>query len=311
MARRVLRQGLDGLTDAERTLLFSQWQAADRRKDALLRLLLPEEDVAPSPSGLAGHALLVARAEAKLRRALEGHRGLLRGLGPERLWQCLCEEFLGGGDSAEAVELAACEVEPDVAPVYRFRGARKQRALPGKASHKAGRRPGAYQRVGHSLFQLLREVEVPLPARDEAAEATRLLRHLAGADAVAHFYRLYHWLHQARARMDLAGDPSLYTALDRLLLWLAPECFVTAGGQSLYGLSFRLYLRARLKDYCRQKGWQPAGGKFATREAAFRALDRERIGEVVRQAVQEVARAEDEAVGVAPLQVLKWLQAAP
>jgi hypothetical protein len=166
-----------------------------------------------------------------------------------------------------------------------------------------------YRRVGRGLFKLLEGIEVRLPARDEAAEATRLLQHLAGREAVAHFYDLHHWLHKARGRMELAADPSLFDVLDRLLLWLTPECFAARGKGPAYGLSFRLYLRGRLKDYCRRKGWQPSGPACADLEAAFRSLDRERIGELVREAVQEVAH--DEAAGVASLQALQWLQAAP
>ena len=94
----------------------------------------------------------------------------------------------------------------------------------------------------------------------------------------------------------------------------APDCFVTDGRRPHFELSFRLYLRARLKDYCRSKGWQPAGPKCRDLETAFRALDRQRIGDLVREAVEEAARAEHEApalVGVPLAQALQWLQVAP
>jgi len=156
-------------------------------------------------------------------------------------------------------------------------------------------------------------VEIPLPPRDEAGEATRLLHHLVGREAIGHFRELARWLCETRARMDRASGPEFYPARDRLLLWLAPECFVTDGRRSHFEMSFRLYLRARLKDYCRGKSWQPAGPRYRDLETAFRALDRQRIGDLVREAVEEAARAEEAPalVGVPLAQALQWLQVAP
>jgi hypothetical protein len=301
-ARQALRRALAHLTDEERRLLVSQWQAQDRRTDALLRLLLPEEDVAPPP----GQPWALAQAEAKLRRALADDRAMFRGLGPDGLWQCLSVEVWCPPRAADLTD-----VEAEVAERYRYAAEMPLSPIASSPRQRRKAEGEVYRRVSRSLFRLLEAVGVPLPAADEAGEATRLLRHLAGPEAVRHFYALHHGLREARARMDLAGDPSLYDALDRLLLWLTPECFVTTDKGAAYQLSFRLYLRARLKDYCRRKGWRPAR-KDGDLEAAFRALDRERIGEVVRDAVQEVVHAEAAApAGVEPLQVLQWLKAAP
>lgn len=286
------------MTDDERALLFAQWHAGDSRKESLLRVLLPEEDQPPARGESGEYALLVRRAEARLRQALGGRRDLLRALGPERLWQLISEEHAGAATNGRAA--------PPPPPT-----------TPQKVTKKK-RRPAAdaevYRRVGDGLFQLLEEVEIPLPPRDEAGEATRLLQHLVGQEAIAHFRELTCWLYDARARMDLAGDPSFYVARDRLLLWLAPECFLTDGRRACFEPSFRLYLRARLKDYCRRKGLRPAGAKWRDLETAFRALDRQRIGDIVRAAVEEAARAAEEApalVGVPLALALQWLQAAP
>ncbi|HKI34195.1 MAG TPA: hypothetical protein VKA46_20250 [Gemmataceae bacterium] len=294
--RSVLRQALDQLSGDERSLLFAQWHARDGCKESLLRVLLPEEDQPPSRGELSEQNRPLRRAEARLRQALGDRRDLLRALGPERLWQLL-SEGQGAATNGRGSPLPA-------PPLPRKAGSRKRRASDAEV----------YQRVGGSLFKLLAEVEIPLPARDEAGEATRLLQHLVGRDAIAHFRALTGWLEGTRGRMDLASDPSFYAARDRLLLWLAPECFVTDGRRPHFELSFRLYLRARLKDYCRGKNWQPAGPRYRDLETAFRALDRQRIGDIVREAVEEAARAEDQApalVGVPLAQALQWLQAAP
>jgi hypothetical protein len=296
--RQVLRHAVGQLTRDECGLLFDRWQDRDARREWLLRVLLPEDDQPPQRGEPSAEAQLLRRAEARLRQALANRRDLLRALGPEHLWQLLGEELAGAGPNGRTA--APCSPPP-----------------PGKAA-RVKRRPGGdaevYRRVGRGLFGLLNEVEIPLPARDEAGEATRLLQHLVGREALAHFRELTCWLQTTRARMDLASDPSFYAARDRLLLWLAPECFVTDGKQARFELSFRLYLRARLKDYCRRRNWRPAGPRYRDLETAFRALDRQRIGDVVREAVEEAARAEDEAAalrGVPLVQALQWLQVAP
>jgi hypothetical protein len=281
--RDVLRAALAQLPDDERDVLFAQWQKRDAFKESLLRVFLPEQDRPPPRGELSENARRVRRAEERLRQLLGEERQSLRALGPEALWQLLAEEY------GEATQAAA-------APKKRRSAAETE----------------VYRRVGRSLFQLLAAVDIPLPARDEAGEATLLLRHLVGREAIAHFRELTNWLDATRARLDRAGDPTFYAARDRLLLWLAPECFVIDGRLAHFQLSFRLYLRARLKDYCRRKGWQPAAGRDL--ETGFRALDRQRIGDIVREAVEEAARAEHEApalVGVPLAQALQWLQAAP
>jgi hypothetical protein len=293
--RYILRQALDQLSGDERSLLFAHWHARDGCKISWLRILLPEDDQPPARGELSEQNRRLHRAEARLRQALGEQCDLLRALGPERLWQLLAEEqgATTNGHSA---------ARPPALP--RKSAARKRRVSDAEV----------YRRVGDSLFKLLAEVEIPLPARDEAGEATRLLQHLVGREAIVHFRALCSWLQSTRARMDLASDPSFFAARDRMLLWLAPECFVTDGRRAHFELSFRLYLRARLKDYCRRKNWQPAGPRYRDLESAFRALDRQRIGDIVREAVEEAAQAEDQApalVGVPLAQALRWLQAAP
>jgi hypothetical protein len=281
----VLRLALGQLAEDERDRLFAQWQSREGCRESLSRVLLPDEDQPPTRGELSESGRQLRRAESRLRQVLGDRRDLLRALGPGPLWDALTEE---PRETAADAVLAA----------------RKKR------------RPAAetevYRRVGRSLFQLLAAVEIPLPARDEAGEATLLLRHLVGREALAHFRELARWLDETRARLDRAGDPTFYPARDRLLLWLAPECFVTDGRRPHFELSFRLYLRARLMDYCRRKAWRPGGGRDL--ESAFRALDRQRIGDIVREAVEEAARAEHEApalAGVPLAQALQWLQAAP
>jgi len=291
----VLRQAVAQLGDDERALLFAQWQARDGCKESLARVLLPEDDQPPSRGEVSEKLWRLRRAEGQLRQALGSRRDLLWTLGPDRVWQLLAEEYLGAATNGRT---SLPLPPPKPAPKKRRSAADTE----------------VYRRVGRSLFRLLAEVEIPLPARDEAGEATRLLQHLVGREAITHFRELTCWLYETRARLDLASDPSFYPALDRLLLWLAPECFVTDGQRPRFELSFRLYLRTRLKDYCRGKNWQPGGTRYRDLETAFRALDRQRIGDIVREAVEEAARADTEApalIGVPLAQALQWLQVAP
>jgi hypothetical protein len=291
--RLVLQQALGQLTEDERHLLFAQWQGREGYKESFLRVLLPEDNQPPTRGELSDSARRLRRAEGHLRQALGDRRELLKALGPEQVRQILSEEYLGPATNGPAPAPAA------------GRASRKKRRSAGETE--------VYRRVGRSLFKLLAEVEIPLPARDEAGEATRLLQHLVGREAVGHFRELAGWLHETRARLDLAGHPEFYAARDRLLLWLAPDCFVTDGRRPHFELSFRLYLRARLKDHCRDKSWRPAGARYRDLETALRALDRQRIGDLVREAVEEAARADaaPALAGVPLAQALQWLQVAP
>jgi hypothetical protein len=182
-------------------------------------------------------------------------------------------------------------------------------APPSTARRRLARREGRqelHQRVSRSLFQLLEEVEIPLPAGDEAREATALLHHLVGLPAVDRFRQLDRWLGEARRR----GDKPL-PALDRALRWLTPELFEQDGSDFRARLSFRLFLRCRLKDYCQQRGWRPAGPLYRDLETAFAQLRRERIGQLVYRTIEESSDAGLEEACVSPRQVLQWLQAAP
>ncbi len=291
----VLRQAIEQLSSDERTLLFAQWQGRAGCKESLARVLLPEDDQPPTRGELSEKSWRLRRAEGRLRQALGSRRDLLWTLGPGRLWQLLADEYLAApSDGRASVPLPL----PD----------------PPRGKRRSAADIEVYRRVGRSLFRLLAEVEIPLPARDEAGEATRLLQHLVGREAITHFRELTCWLQETRARLDLAGDPSFSPALDRLLLWLAPECFVSDSQRPRFELSFRLYLRVRLKDYCRRKTWQPGGPRYRDLESSFRNLGRQRIGDIVREAVEEAARADTEPpalVGVPLAQALQWLQVAP
>jgi hypothetical protein len=291
--RRLLRQAIERLNDDERCLLFAQWQGRDACRESLLRVLSSEDDQPPARGEISEQAGRVRRAEAHLRQALGDRRELIRQIGPQSLWQILAEDYTGAPTNGRG---AAPPLPPTAGG-----GPRKRRG--GDAE--------VYRRIAGSLFQLLAAVDIPLPARDESGEATRLLQFLVGREALAHFRDLSSWLHDTRARMSQASHPTFYTARDRMLLWLAPELFVTDGSRPRFELSFRLYLRNRLREYCRRKGWRPAARDLDT---VFRALDRERIGNIVREAVEEAARAEGQPpalVGLPLTQALQWLQAAP
>jgi hypothetical protein len=165
--------------------------------------------------------------------------------------------------------------------------------------------PEIRRRLHHSLFQLLEVVEITLPAGQEVHEAGLLLQHLAGPEAVAEFGRMGRWLQDVRRRIETPQPP----ALDRLLLWMSADLFRRREDGYEYRLSFRLYLRARLKDYCRQRGWAPAGGAYRDLDTAFANLSRERIGAVVRQAVQDYAEQNEGEQGeVAVPEVLELLR---
>jgi hypothetical protein len=168
-----------------------------------------------------------------------------------------------------------------------------------------GGQPEIHRRLHQSLFQLLEVVEITLPAGQEVPEAGLLLQHLAGPEAVAEFGRMGRWLQDVRRRAETPQPP----ALDRLLLWMSADLCRRSQDGYEYRLSFRLYLRARLKAYCRQRGWAPAGGAFRDLDTAFANLSRERIGAVVRQAVQEYAEQnEGEQGAVAVPEVLELLR---
>jgi hypothetical protein len=130
------------------------------------------------------------------------------------------------------------------------------------------------RRIRSGLFALLEEIEIHVPAAEEAGEGTRLLEHLAGLPAMSKFLHL----HQLQSR-SATDPPSLR---DRLLRELAPELYVRDGERLRYRLSFRLFLRSRLQHSCRQRGWLPAGPRFRDLPSAFAALSRERIGTLVR-----------------------------
>lgn len=148
-------------------------------------------------------------------------------------------------------------------------------------------------RVGQALFPLLEELEVTLPSRQETTLASELLQHLVGPTALNHFRELNTGLRRIRARMTLASHPTLFTALDRVLHWLVPETLHPADPPTEPQLSFRLFLRARLKEHCYRQGWVSTEEEKTSLEKAINRLSRERIGAVVSAALEELAQAEE------------------
>jgi hypothetical protein len=186
----------------------------------------------------------------------------------------------------------------------------RERAPPSDARRRATRDAGPRelrQCVSRSLFLLLDEVEIPLPPSDEVREATALLHHLVGLPAVDRFRQLAGWVHEVRLRAGAEPAP----VLDRVLNWLTPELFQTDGPAFRHHLSFRLYLRYRLKDFCKRRGWRPAGPLYRDLDSAFARLERDRIGLIVYQAIEETADVSLQEARVSPHQVLQWLQVAP
>jgi hypothetical protein len=130
------------------------------------------------------------------------------------------------------------------------------------------------RRIRSGLFALLEEVEIHVAPANEASEGTRLLEHLVGLPAVSKFLQLQ--------QLQACPRPSPPLLRDRLLRAVAPELFARDGERFRHRLSFRLFLRARLQHYCRERGWLPAGPRFRDVPTAFAALSRERMGALVR-----------------------------
>jgi hypothetical protein len=131
-----------------------------------------------------------------------------------------------------------------------------------------------------ALFALLEAVEIPVPAADQVSEGSRLLTELVGWEALQHFQHLESTIGMVYRRAVEERPPALY----RVLRELVPD--LSNVERSRQRLSYRLYLRARLKLYCRQRGWQPAGPKYHDLNTAFAALDRRRLGEIISQIEQ-------------------------
>jgi hypothetical protein len=147
------------------------------------------------------------------------------------------------------------------------------------SGRQAPERHRVRQMVKPSLFQLLEEVEIHVPDHQAQSVGRELLAELVGAERVQYFRQLNEQLQTWRAQAAVEA-----TALYRVLRQLVPELFSTEGNCPRYQLSFRLFLKERLKRYCRRQGWAPAGPRFYDLMSAFDALSREGIGVVVRRA---------------------------
>lgn len=157
------------------------------------------------------------------------------------------------------------------------------------------------RRIRSGLFALLQEVEIRVPPTEEASQGTQLLEHLVGLPAITRFV----YLHTLPTR--LAHQlPSLRS---RLLQELAPTLFVRDGQRFRNRLSFRLFLRSRLHHACRQRDWLPTGPRYRDLTSAFAALNRERIGELIRGLL--VGREVFQTAGVPCAQLATLLESAP
>jgi hypothetical protein len=152
---------------------------------------------------------------------------------------------------------------------------------PVKGGERASREPTrARELLRPALFDLLEAVEVPVPPADQVAEGNRLLTELVGPEALGHFHSLAAVARDVRRRAARGDLPALY----RVLRGLAPGLFDAERYREQ--LSYRLYLRARLKRYCRRRGWQPAGPRYRTLSAAFAVLSRKQIGRIIARMQQ-------------------------
>jgi hypothetical protein len=222
------------------------------------------------------------------------------------------------GGSLPLDELTALVEQDDAAqkaaaavPESRARRPVREEVGPAPPAKPIVHRPGrVYRYLQQALFRLLEELELSLTKGAEAREATCLLRHLVGPESVSRFRGLTRWLETARDRAA-AEDPP---ALDRLLGWLTPELFERGPGGYARQPSFRLYLRALFRRYAEANNLTPSGPRHADLDDAFAGLTRERIGELVREAVTgsaEPAAVEDDAVLDAEArQVLEGVQLA-
>ncbi|HEY7310292.1 MAG TPA: hypothetical protein VH643_13090 [Gemmataceae bacterium] len=252
------------------------WFRHQAEKDAELRQDLRSIE---QPHG-AGYSTRSARAE--LRNALEAVNYLT--------------ENHGGDPAARPALLAFEEVqtETDLALTVQSSG---RKDTPAREANQAELR----RRIRSSLFALLEEVEIHVPAADEVSEGTLLLEHLVGLPAVSKFHQLCH----LQARGVCAGA----ALRDRLLRAMAPDLFAHDGTHFRNRLSFRLFLRSRLQHYCRRRGWLPVGPRYRDLPSAFAALSRERIGALVRGMLS--AHDVFQAAGVPCPQLAVLLESAP
>jgi hypothetical protein len=157
------------------------------------------------------------------------------------------------------------------------------------------------RQVREALFQLLSSVDIGLSPTRETHGASALLGYLAGPGAVKRFEELNQWLERMRRRATEPEPP----ALVRMLRWVASDLFERDGDAYGYRLSFRLFLRDRLRDWCQQEGLRPRG-RYQSLGEAFALLDRARIGDLVRSAAEIE---EDEPI--VAREAVAWLHAAP
>lgn len=150
------------------------------------------------------------------------------------------------------------------------------------------------ERIRAALFDLLADdLDIDLATVGSEAEVgTRLIRALfhdltpEEDDPPVSFAEIRDWLARFRHR---AADPAPLDPVEAAVARLAGpylERRPDAPERYRYEPSFRLFVRSRLKAFCRAEGWQPrpatTGGRFHSLDAAFAALSRQRIGAALR-----------------------------
>jgi hypothetical protein len=134
------------------------------------------------------------------------------------------------------------------------------------------------QQVSEALFPLLAELGIVLKPADESRLGTELLGRLAGPATVERFRALHAWLAEYRRQ-----PPN--SRIARRVRWLFPGLFEEFAG--VYRpLSFRLFLRIRLHDFCVVHGLRPESQSL---ETAVALLTRERMGALLQQALEQLS----------------------
>jgi hypothetical protein len=111
-------------------------------------------------------------------------------------------------------------------------------------------------RISGIVIRLLDALDIQ-PRGDNAALLDEmLLRHLVGSEALANFHDLGRWLREFREHWQ---EDSI--SLKRLIVWVMPRLVAPDGCDGYtHHLSFRLFLRQRLGQFCRDHNLSPIGG---------------------------------------------------
>jgi hypothetical protein len=115
-------------------------------------------------------------------------------------------------------------------------------------------------RISSIIFRLLDTLGIQPRADNASLLDEKLLRHLVGPEALANFRDLGRWLREFREHWQ---EDSV--SLKRLLVWVMPRLVAPDGCDGYtHHLSFRLFLRQRLGQLCRDHQLSPIGGDLRT-----------------------------------------------